>query len=376
MYIGEPTHQYHRGIMPDTTFKVMPPATARQPFLAIPPNVLMQIMSELSQGDLATFASLSSSLNAWVEPILWKHLWLQHPASLEPQPVDDRSSSAAITIIQRRRARYRQAAKERVLQIMQAGCRKPSRWKHVRTVNVIAYRFSTHHIASILHLVHDNITTLYLHCAQSSIEYARWGPHDGILSKLGDMVEPFPLLDHLDLVVCHNSSYDQVLRFVGLAPHLERLRVVARDELSLITLNHPLDEPWLGLPAFQRLHTITFDFPDDDGLPDLCTAIIMKAPHLRMVTMRDIWADLEEGGWSDEERGEGEGQFAYFDALSNLGELEFLDWRCGSFQAFQRAIQQEGVFASLKTIVVDGNIIDESIERLEVSRPVHAEWGV
>lgn len=156
------------------------------------------------------------------------------------------------------------------------------------------------------------------------------------------------------------------MHFVGLVPNLERLRVVARDELSHTTLKHPPDQPWLGLPTFHRLHTIAFDFPDDDGLPELCTTIIVKAPHLRTVTMRDIWADLEGDGRSDEEQGEGEAQYAGLVALSKLVSLQFLDWRCVSSHAFQKVIRQTGGFTSLKTVVVDGNIPDEAMERIEV----------
>ena len=343
------------------------PSKLHQPLFDIPSEIALQILSNLSLLDLVKMSTLSSAMQKQSAPILWRELWLQHPVSFDPLPVDSLSHPLSTVDLHRRRAEIRQAAATRILQILAAGFRDPSVWKHVHVVNAIAYRFSTHHLATILHLVHDNLLTLNLHCAQSNIEYARWGPHDGILSKLGDMVRPFPLLAHLDLSVCHNSSYDQVLRFVGLAPAIETLRVVARDELALSTIPDPPDEPWLGLPDFDRLHTLSFDFPDDDGLPDLCRAIISKAPHLHKVTLGDIWADLDEDGWSDEEQGEREGQYAYLEPLSTLDGLEYLDWRCGSYHVFHRAIQLEDVFASLKTVVVDGNIYHEYMERLEVS---------
>ena len=348
-------------------FNLGEPSEPHQPLFDVPHEIALMILSKLSPTDLVKVSTLSSAMRNEAAPILWRELWLQHPASFDPLPIDDVSHILSTVDLHRRRAAARQAARERIMQILAAGYRDSSLWQHVHTVNAIAYRFSTHYLATILHFVHDTLVTLRLHCAQSNIEYARWGPHDGILSKLGDMVQPFPLLAHLDLAVCHNSSYDQVMRFVGLAPALETLRVTARDELALASIPDPPDEPWLGLPDFDRLHTLSFDFPDDDGLPDLCQAIIMKAPNLLKVILGDIWADLEEDGWSDEEQGEREGQYAYFDPLSILEGLDFLDWRCGSYHVFDRAIQAEGSFADLKTVVVDGNILHEYMERLEVS---------
>jgi len=47
------------------------------------------------------------------------------------------------------------------------------------------------------------------------------------------MNRPCPLLCHLDLFVCHNLSYNQVMCLVGLASYLKCWHVVHRTKLAL-----------------------------------------------------------------------------------------------------------------------------------------------
>lgn len=183
---------------------------------------------------------------------------------------------------------------------------------------------------------------------------------------MADFNASFPVLTRLELGACHNYSYDQVLRLIALAPNVAHIQIAARNRLRDVVELDPQDQKWQGLPMLNSLKTFIVAFPEDDGLPEICTEVLKKAPNLVTAVLGDIWADLGPEGWSDEEEGEADDQFDYFETLGQLKYLEHLDWRCGSEKIVSRFISDNG-FEALKVLVVDGNVINERLERIEAS---------
>ena len=340
------------------------PAPASR-LLSLPTEVIINLVKLTPRSSLPHLAATCSNLRDIVEPQLWSELWLCHPTYL-PHIPDTYSSGLSPTEASARREIFRQATKKRIFDIIVAGGRHARRFDAVHTVNATIYRHSTHYIVTILHLVRERLTTLRIIPAHRFVEYSRWGPHDGLYAKLADFNAIFPVLTRLELGPCHNYSYDQVLRFIALAPNVVHIDIAARNRLRDVEEADPQDQKWQGLPVLHSLKTFIAAFPDDDGLPQICTEVLKKAPNLSKAVLGDIWADLGPEGWSDEEEGEAEDQFDYFEVLGKMKHLEHLDWRCGSEKIVSRFISDKG-FETLKELVVDGNVISEKLERIEVS---------
>jgi len=336
--------------------------------LSLPTEVLVNFVRLAPRSTLPDLAATCSFLRDIVEPELWGELWLSHPTSLPAIP-DTRVPDLPPLEAASRRELFRQATKKRIYDILVAGGKHARRFEAVYMINATIYRHSTHLIVAILHLVRERLVTLKIRAAHRFIEYSRWGPHDGFCAKMADFGDCFPALTRIEIGACHNYSYDEILRFIGLAPNIEHITIVARNRLRDVEETDPTDQKWQGLPELAALKTFDVAFPDDDGLPEICNEVLKKAPGLVKAVLGDIWADLGPEGWSDEEEGEAEDQFDYFEILGKMAHLEHLDWRCGSDKIVSRFISNGG-FEALRVLVVDGNVISEEQERIEVSRPV------
>lgn len=330
--------------------------------VSLPPELLIYLVSFLPPSSLPEFATVCSWIRDAAEFRLWEELDLT-PKSIYKEPMDHIPFTSAEAL--RRRERCRKQVKDKIQKVLEAGSKRPKRFLAVSKISATTHRYANHHLVSLLHLVRDNLTSLRVHAAPRSIEFTRWGPHDGFYQKISDFDGTLPFLTELDLSPCHNVSYHHILRLLSLTPNLVTLKINARDELAEEPPLDPIDEPWLGLPVLKHLKEVHMLFPEDDGLPDICSVIFQKAPNLEKVMMGDIWADLEEDGWSDEEQGESTTQFSYFEDLKRLEKLVYMDWRCGSYHVLDRLAKQGG-FDHLQVLIVDGNVSTEDAERIEV----------
>jgi hypothetical protein len=356
-------------IMPVTINEAEPDPlhTSYSRLLSLAPELILQILAFVPRSDLAKVAAVCRSLRDAAESTLWNEIWLMEPASfadefppLPSPPPTDRM------VLQRTEARA--AATRQIRAILTAGEQRPARFAAVTTINARTYRSSVPMLVTILDHVREHLLFLRVSCASRNVEFARWGPHDGFYLNVIDLIPSgFPLLTHLDIAPCHNASYYQLLRFLSLMPQLRYLKMIPRDQLQEKgPIDPPDDDPGFELPVLEHLSSIVFDFPEEDGLPSFCSRVFERSPNLRKLVAGDIWADLDEDGWSDEENGADDRQFAYFPTLSSLPFLAHLDWRCGSYHVFQK-MTRNGGFAALETLVVDGDIHSEEDERIEVN---------
>lgn len=329
---------------------------------SLPPELLIYLISFLPRSFLPEIATICSLVRDAAEHQLWEEIDLT-PRALISQLIEHFPFTSGRAVV--RRDEHRKLARRHLQKIIAAGNKRPERWSAVTTINATTYRHANHHLVTLLHLVRETLTTLRVSAAPRAIEFARWGPHDGFYQKMADFKEVFPVLTTLELGPCHNVSYHHIIRLLALTPKLVTLKVTARDELSEEVPQDPVDEPWLGLPTLHHLKEVNLNFPEDDGLPDICDLIFQKAPNLERVTVSDIWADLEEDGWSDEEQGQSVAQFSYFDILRELPLLKYLDWRCGSLNVLAKEFIPGG-FEGLQVLITDGCLAEEQLERVEV----------
>ena len=333
--------------------------------LSLPLEILTHIIGFLPQTSAARVSTCHSILREAAEPCLWRVLWLQQPCGLV-LPLDPDDPTAPFLdeeTMAARREVFRDAARVRTMELLAQATARPVRLTYVQTINATLYRYMTHHVVSFLYLVSERLATLRLLAAPRYVEYATWGPQDGIFAKLSDFHASFPLLTTLELVPCHNASPRQILRTLALMPNLVKLRIAPRDELRHHGHESSMSDP--DLPVWTALKTLVLDFHEDQ-LPPMCSQILAHSPNLEKVTLRDLWGDLGDDSVSDI-GSESEDQHQYLSILAQCQYLIYLEWTCGSWRSGRRffGMKLDG-FSSLRTLVVAGDITSEDQERFDV----------